>query len=102
MKINVCLSLLKWEDRLFFFPTRLPSALSPSRVPRGGTLLSELAHRFSNDVADTLGCILGTWWKDVVPGGFEPVFLVFFQMKELSCSDQRTRGLCEKGVRKKE
>lgn len=101
MKINVCLSL-ETGGRTFFFPTRLPSALSPSRVPPGGTLLSELAHRFSNDVADSLGCILGTWWKDVVPGGFESVFLVFFQMKELSCLDQRTRGLCEKCVRRKE
>lgn len=86
----------------FFFPTRSPSALSPLGIPPGGTLLSELAHPFSNDVADTLGCILGTWWKDVVPRGFESVLLVFFQARKLSCAHQRARGLCEKGVRKEE
>lgn len=64
-------------------------------------VLSEPVYHFSNDVTDTLGCILGAWWKDVVPGGFKLVFPVFFPMRKLSCSGQRTTALCEEGVRKK-
>lgn len=85
--------------KVLFLLTQWSSASPPLascalREVKGERPLSETV--LSNSVADTPGCVLGTWWKDVLPRGFKSVF----QMRKLNSSDQRTTGLSEEGVRK--
>jgi len=82
--------------RILFLPHLTTFCFAPAGHP--ATCGRFCQSRFSNDVAVTLDCISGTWWKEAGPRGLKSVLPAFFRMRKLHCSDQGTTGLREERI----